>query len=159
MAVNKKKINPETGLTDFEEEFVNLLFTNGFVASKAHAILKPNLTPMSNNTESTKLFRKPHIQKAIEIRKGKLRQEESIELSYLIKELKTIINEIKPYDPVEYSNDGNRVINKKDYKSMIAAINTLAKLGGYDNQTQRIEIENVNETPQEITININKSKK
>lgn len=159
MAVNKKKINPETGLTDFEEEFVNLLFTNGFVASKAHAILKPNLTPMSNNTESTKLFRKPHIQKAIEIRKEKLRQEESIELSYLIKELKTIINEIKPYDPVEYSNDGNRVINKKDYKSMIAAINTLAKLGGYDNQTQRIEIENVNETPQEITININKSKK
>lgn len=48
---------------------------------------------------------------------------------------------------------------KKDYKSMIAAINSLAKLGGLDNHTQKIEIENNNETPQEITININKSKK
>jgi hypothetical protein len=158
----KKKLNneeqPLPKLTNFEEQFVGVLFNVGHIASKAYKLCKPHVSDETAKVEASKLLTKPNIQHSIELRKLKIRNEEDISLGFLVSELKSIIYELKPFDAVEYSDDG-RVINKKDYKSMIAAINSLAKLGGLDNHTQKIEIENNNEAPQEITININKSKK
>ena len=158
----KKKINNEESelpkLTSFEEQFVGTLFNVGHIASKAYRLLKPHVTEETAKVEACRLLTKPNIQHAIEVRKLKIRNEEDISLGFLVQELKSIIYELKPYEAVEYDANG-RVINKKDYKSLIAAINSLAKLGGLDNHTQKIEIENNNEAPQEITINVIKNKK
>jgi len=158
----KKKINNEESelpkLTSFEEQFVGTLFNVGHIASKAYRILKPHVSEETAKSEASKLLAKPNIQHAIEVRKLKIRNREDIDLGFLVQELKSIIYELKPYEAVEYDANG-RVINKKDYKSLIAAINSLAKLGGLDNHTQKIEIENNNEAPQEITINVIKNKK
>lgn len=158
----KKKLNneeqPLPKLTSFEEQFIGVYFNMGFIGAKAYKMCKPHVTDETANSEASKLLRKPNVQHEIELRKLKIRNEEDISLGFLVSELKSIIYELKPFEPVEYDANG-RVINKKDYKSMIAAINSLAKLSGLDNHTQKIEIENNNEAPQEITININKSKK
>jgi len=158
----KKKINNEESelpkLTSFEEQFVGTLFNVGHIASKAYRILKPHVSEETAKVEACKLLAKPNIQHAIEVRKLEIRNREDIDLGFLVQELKSIIYELKPYEAVEYDANG-RVINKKDYKSLIAAINSLAKLGGLDNHTQKIEIENNNEAPQEITINVIKNKK
>jgi len=153
-----QKKKDKNALTDLELNFISIWFSNGFNGTQAYRMAKPDCTEETARVAAAKLLAKDNVKSEIELRKLAIRNRENIDLGFLVSELKSIIYELKPYDAVEYNNEG-RVINKKDYKSIIAAINTLAKIGGFDNHTQKIEIDNINETPQEITININKSKK
>jgi len=157
----KKTEKDEYGLTGFERQFVDLLFKNNFNGLLTYRTLKPELTQNSAAVESSRLLKNPNIQYYIDVKKEQIRKNEEIELSWLVKELKNIVYEINTEDHLTFDDKG-KALNKPDYRNKIEAIKTLAKLAGYE-QPKKIDIttdgQAFNEIPQEITININKSKK
>lgn len=122
----------ENELSDFEVIFIDKWFSNGFNAAAAYRELKPNCSDNTILVEGSNILKKPYIKKYIEKRKEEIKEKEDIKLSYIISELRWVINDAKSDD-------------KTDRVSILKALDQLAKLGGlYVNKT---EIKNVGEQP------------
>jgi len=154
-----QKKKDKDALTELELNFISIWFNNGFNGTQAYRMAKPDCTEDTARVAAARLLAKDNIKREIELRKLAIRNRESIELGFIVQELKSIIYELKPQAAIEYNADGTQVINRKDYKSLISSLALLTKIAGFDNHIQKVEVEGIDETPKEITVNINKSKK
>jgi phage terminase small subunit len=141
----QKKIIEE--INDFEDKFLSIYMQNGFNATGAYVLAKPNVSYDAARTEASKLIQKPHIQKELEIRKLALRNKENIELSFLVQNLKTVIYDCMQ-ENTERDQDG-RITSKPDRQNLIKSIDILAKLGGH--YTNKIDVTTNGENINQIT--------
>lgn len=126
MARQKKTIDE---INDVEDKFLSIYMQNGFNATGAYVLAKPNVSYDAARVEASKLIQKPHVQKELEIRKMTLRNKENIELSFLVQNLKSVIYDVMS-ETVERDDNGRRTYTP-DRNSLIKSIDLLAKLGGH----------------------------
>ena len=86
---NKDEIN------DLESRFLSVYINNGFNGTAAYLLSSPGVQYDTARTEAAKILAKPSIQNELELRKLKIRNEESIELSFLVKALKGVIYDVQ----------------------------------------------------------------
>lgn len=141
MARQKKTIEE---INEFEDKFLSIYMQNGFNGTGAYILAKPNVSYDAARTEASKLLKKEHIQKELEIRKLALRNKENIELSFLVQNLKSVIYDVMQEETER--DDNGRIISKPDRQNLLKSIDILAKLGGH--YTQKVDVttngENIN---------------
>lgn len=122
----------ENQISDFEIEFINNWFSNGFNGMRAYLAIRPDVKESTAAVEATNILKKPNIKSYIDKRQEEIKDNEDIKLSYIVKELKFIIDDAK--------ND-----KKTDRVSILKALDQLAKLGGL--YTTKTEITTKGEQP------------
>jgi hypothetical protein len=132
----------------YYQQWVDTYFNNSFNGRITSKMLKPHLSLESAEVDAARMLGNDSIQELIELKKAQIKIKEDIKLEWIVKELKDVVFEIKQQEPVEYDAEG-RVINKKNYKDLLGAINQLIKISGYDNHQQKIDVttngENINQ--------------
>ena len=131
----KKKDNNE--LTPFEEQFLDVYFRMNFNGRLAMKSLKPHLTNESADVEASRLLSSVKFKDAIEMKQEQIRLKEEIELSWIIKELKNIVLDVNA-EQIERDPVTGKIYDKPDRKSKIAALQQLAKIGGFE--TKKIDL-------------------
>lgn len=148
----KKNKTENDKLTSLEERFVSIYIHNCGNATQAYLLASPNnVTYDTARAEGSACLARPNVAKAIELKKLEIRNKEQIELSFLVSSLKEVIYDVKT-EETERDNTG-RIVAKPDRASLIKAVDTLAKLGGF--YTQKMDVTSNGQTIiPEIKINI-----
>jgi hypothetical protein len=123
-------------IKDWEKQFVDVYFNNGFNARQAYKTVKPNVKIESADVLSHQLLKEDRVKEYIEQKQIQIQMQQEVKLEWLVKELKEIVYEIKQQDPYELVDD--KILVKKDYKALIAALDQLGKIGGH--QTKKIDV-------------------
>ena len=132
----KKEIESLPKLSAFESNFINVYFTLGFNGNKAYKMLRPEVSDATSRSESSKLLAKPHIQHAIEVENLRIKNEQDIDLGFLVKALKGVVYDVQQEFTERDAN--GRITTKPDRANLIKAVDTLAKLGGL--YTQKVDM-------------------
>ena len=130
----KIKRNKE-GLSNFEENFLNIWFNNGFNGSDAYTLAKPGCAKTTAATEAAKILVKPYIVTEIAKRKLALVNRSEIKLDLMVSTLKTLM-----YDCI---SDGDRA-------NLLKTIDVLNKMAGF--YTQKVDVTSQGD---KIAINLN----
>lgn len=154
---NKKEVLPEDKPLSIKEKmFIKEYVKNKFNATKAYHKVFPDANDSTCSTNSTRLVKRPRVQKAIALEKERLFERENIELGFIVETLKErLANELaKP--EYTYNNEG-RIIGKQDGKLIIMITAELSKLAGLYKDKNDIIINNHLE-PTKINVKIIKPK-
>jgi hypothetical protein len=111
-----RKLKDENNLSDLEQKFIDIWFTNGFNGSDAYRRAKPNATIETARVEGSKLLAKPNVADEVAKRKEQIRQDEEIKLGSLVTKLKNLM-----YECIQDSDRGN----------LLKTIELLGKFGGH----------------------------
>ncbi len=103
-------------LKDWEENFINIYFSNGMNATEAYTLSKPGTTYESARTLGNKLLTKVHIQKRISEKNIEIRNREEVKLGEIVSHLKRLIQDC---------------ISDDDRTNMLKALDQLSKIGGF----------------------------
>ncbi len=132
--MSKQKKNKDT-LNEFEINFLNIWFNNGFNATEAYLLAKPGVQYNTAKTEGNKLLTKPYIELEIIKRKLAIQSKSEIKLEDMVSKLKNLM-----YECIEDS----------DRTNLLKTIDTLNKMAGF--YQQKIDITTQGE---KIKINLN----
>lgn len=124
----KKKTTPKdpSELSQMDNMFLSIWFSNGFNGTAAYKLLHPNASDNTARNEASVFLAKPHIAAEVEMRKYEIAKKGEIRLEENIQIIKKLIDDCM--------RDGDR-------KHLLSAIEMLNKLGGF--YTTKIE-SNVN---------------
>ena len=153
MATRPKKENPDV-LTDFEKRFVDTYFNFNFNGRLAYKSLKPETTNESADALASKLLSSVKVKNFIEEKQAHISMQEDIQLSWVVKELKSIIYDVKQ-EETERDPATGRLIAKPDRKSALAALAQLSKIAGFE--TKKVDVTTNGESINQITWNETKS--
>ena len=134
----KKQLN-DNGLTNVEQAFADRFISNGENATVAYMLTKPNSSLQSARVQAHRILHKPEVQKYLELRKQDIANRENIDLGFLVTHMKNIMFDVAQ-EQVERDERG-RITSKPDRQSSIKAADLLAKLAGFYNDKQTVNIQ------------------
>lgn len=107
------------------EAFVREWFKNGFQNKNAYMSVYKNVRPKTAETESSRILKLPQVEHFIASIQSQIRASENIETSYIVKNLKEVIEKCK--------EDG-------DKSNLLKANDQLAKIAGLYNDKPSVNV-------------------
>ena len=153
MAARASKEDPDK-INDWEKRFIEAYFEFNFNGRLAYLHLKPDVTDKSADVLAHKLLALPRVKNYIENKQAHIAIQEDIKLSWVVKELKSIVEEVK-LEITERDPATGRVISRPDRQSSLKALAQLSKIAGFE--TRKMDITTNGESINKITWNETKS--
>jgi len=136
MATRPKK-EKTNEITPFQQQFIDIWFNNNFNGKLAYKKLKPDVTSETATVEASKILTLPNVQDYIDDKRTNIAIQEDIQLSWVVKELKSIVFDVKQ-EETERDPATGRLIAKPDRKSALAALSQLSRIAGFE--TKKVDI-------------------
>lgn len=153
MAKKTNKEKEDDKLTTFQQQFIDIWFRMNFNGRLAYKQLKPHVTNETADAEASRILSTEKAKDYIELKKEHIRIKEEVELSWIVSQLKSIVEDITSQDITRFDDEG-RPLNKTDHRAKIEAIKTLAKIAGLEAPIKQDITSNGQTLIPEIKINI-----
>lgn len=153
MAKKTNKEKEDDKLTPFQQQFIDIWFRMNFNGRLAYKQLKPHVTNETADAEASRILSTEKAKDYIELKKEQIRIKEEVELSWIVSQLKSIVEDITTQDITRFDDEG-RPLNKTDHRAKIEAIKTLAKIAGLEAPIKQDITSNGQTLIPEIKINI-----
>ena len=153
MAKKTNKEKEDDKLTTFQQQFIDIWFRMNFNGRLAYKQLKPHVTNETADAEASRILSTEKAKDYIELKKEQIRIKEEVELSWIVSQLKSIVEDITTQDITRFDDEG-RPLNKTDHRAKIEAIKTLAKIAGLEAPIKQDITSNGQTLIPEIKINI-----